>query len=389
MHSIHTLRAVLLGGTLVLCGAAAASAQKGGTTITLGQTVTGALEASDPLLDDGTHYDAYRFTGRAGQRVEIRMRSEAFDAYLQLGTMENGEFRSQESDDDGGGGTDARIRFTIPAAGTYVIYANSLGEAEGDYTLSLTEGEAVDPMPTPTPIRIGQTVNGTLSATDPKLESDDTHYDLHRFTARAGQRVQVVMRSGDFDAYLAVGRVEDGELNVLESDDDGAGGSDAKVIVTLTEAGEYVIRANSLNADETGAYTLELKDLPRPVEPRAAAIRLDAAVTGELGEGDAVADDDTYFDPYVYRARAGERIVVEMSSEAFDTYLAIGRGTGAAWELLESNDDADGGEGTDSRLEFTAPAAGDYIIRANALSQGGTGAYTVRVTRAPAARGTK
>src|SRR5690606_31374742 len=66
---------------------------------------------------------------------------------------------------------------------------------------------------------------------------------------------------------------------------------------------------------------------------------------------------------------------------AFDAMLYVGRGSGRAFEELASNDDAD--DGLNSRILFTAPETGDYVIRAAALSSGGEGPYVLSLSDGP------
>ena len=383
-------------GCLLALGAAAAPEASAQTPIRSGQTVRGSLSSSDPKADDDSYYDLYTYRGRRGETLSIRLASGAFDAFVSLGRLNGGQFEQIESDDDGGGGTDALLEVTLPADGEYTIRANSLMEGEtGDYTITVSSGSAPqkpEPNPGPNPgpnrgtvrmesIRPGQTVSGSLSTSDPRLETDNTFYDLWRFSGRRGQRFEAVMTSTAFDAYLAIGRMEGGVLNVEKSDDDGAGGSNPRILITLAQDGEYVIRANSLNEGETGAYTLRLTQMAAlPPAPAPRAIRSGQAVTGTLAEGDPMADDDSFYDAYVYTARAGERLTITMASDAFDTYLVIGRMVAGQFEPIESNDDAPGeSDGTNSRLEITLPQAGQYVIRANSLSSESTGQYTLRV----------
>jgi hypothetical protein len=233
-------------------------------------------------------------------------------------------------------------------------------------------------------IRPGQSVRGELSSKDPTLD-DDTHYDVWRFRGQAGHVYAVTLRSDDFDAYLAVGSSAGASCDDCETDDDGGGGTDSRVEFRVASSGGYEIRANSLSGGETGAYTLELEDLGErdgsdmEVDVEATPIQAGPAVRGELTEDDAQADDDSYYDLYVYRGRAGEAITISLSSEDFDAYLAVGRLVEGEIEVLETNDD--GPAGTDSFIRLTLPDDGEYLIRANSLSAGETGAYTLRLTR--------
>jgi hypothetical protein len=227
--------------------------------VRVGQTVEGRLGSADPRLSDGSHFHLWTFTARCGERVRVILRSNDFDAFLSVGLL-TGDWCDPEScttDDDSAGGTDSRVDFTPPADGRYTIRVNSLGASEtGAYTLSLQEAVVVPPPPAQQ-LRVGQTVSGSLDSTDPEM-GDGSYYDLYRVTLRAGETIVVTLRSSAFDAYLSVGRMVGGEFEEGDSDDGGAGGTDARVTLVAAEAGEYYIRANSLGGGQTGSYTLEL-----------------------------------------------------------------------------------------------------------------------------------
>lgn len=232
------------------------------------------------------------------------------------------------------------------------------------------------------PIRPGQTVQGELSSADPTLE-DDTHYDVWRFRGQAGHVYEVTLRSDEFDAFLAVGSRGGSGCDGCATDDDGAGGTDSRAEFRAPADGTFEIRANSLSAGETGGYTLELQDLGEGEgeagEVEAILLESGPHVNGELTDGDAQATDESFYDLYVYRGRAGEAVTISLSSEAFDAFLSVGRVMNGEFIVLESNDD--GPAGTDSLLRMTLPEDGEYLIRANSLMGGETGAYTIRLTR--------
>lgn len=105
--------------------------------VACGATANGQLATNDCQLSDQSYWDAFSFTGVVGQQVTITMSSSAFDTYLFL-LRPDGE-TDVAQDNDSGGGTNARITFTIDEAGTWFVIANSLTAAQfGTYTLSLT-----------------------------------------------------------------------------------------------------------------------------------------------------------------------------------------------------------------------------------------------------------
>lgn len=254
------IRTSLLLGVL-LAGTAVPAAAQG--DIRPGQSVQGELSSADPMLDDDTHYDVWRFRGQAGHVYAVTLRSDDFDAYLAVGSTAGASCDDCETDDDGGGGTDSRVEFRAPSSGGYEIRANSLSGGEtGAYTLELEDlgerdGPDVETDITATPIEAGPAVRGELTEDDARAD-DDSFYDMYVYRGSAGEAVTISLSSEDFDAYLAVGRVVDGEVEVLETNDDGPAGTDSFIRLTLPEDGEYLIRANSLIGGETGTYTLRL-----------------------------------------------------------------------------------------------------------------------------------
>lgn len=113
-------------------------------------------------------------------------------------------------------------------------------------------------------IRVGQTVNGSLAASDPKLSSDDSSYDCYVFQAQAGSWYQVDYKSSAFDAFVAVGQGRNCAVDATEANDDGPDGLNSQLVFQTETGGTWFIRANSLEAGETGAYTLALANGTAP-----------------------------------------------------------------------------------------------------------------------------
>ncbi len=359
-----------------VAGIGSLEAQAGLPVLTPGATVTGALEASDPGLNQRGRYRAYTFDARAGERFRFDLRSSDFDAYLSVARRAGELTDVLATNDDGGEGTDALLRFRAPADGRYWLIAQSLSTTgTGSYRLRFERLPEV-PQAGPRAIAIGATATGTLGEESPLLE-DDSRYDLYSFTGRAGQRVVITMRSEYFDAYLYL-LSPGGEEVILARDDDSAGGLNARIRTTLPVNGEFRIRAASLGTEAAGRYDLELQENDR----RATASRpigLGRGESGELHDGDNQLDRGAHFHEWTYTARAGERLRISMQSGEVDAYLILGRMVNGAFETIAEDDD--GGGGTDSLIETTLPAAGTYVIRALTFSPDETGAYTLRVDR--------
>ncbi len=367
--------------TVERVGGQAQGAPSGTGTIRAGQTISGRLEASDPRLSDGSYYDLYRYEGRAGDRIVITMRSDAFDTHLSWGRLAGSTFTADESDDDGAGGTDSRLTVTVGSGGSYGIRANSFdGDETGAYTLTV---ELVGGASAPAPgsagameIAAGQTIHGRLDGSDPRL-SDDSHYDLYVYRGSPGEEISITMRSSDFDTYLSGGSIRGGDFQAQDSDDDGAGGTDSRLIATLGTDGTYAIRANSYGGGETGSYTLEVTSSAAN-SSNSRTLRPGETRVARLESTDPRLSDNSHYDLYEYQGRAGETVVITLASQDFDAYLRWGRIRNGQFEFLRSDDD--GGGGTNARLELVLAEDGLYGIQANSYSGDETGRYTLSLT---------
>ncbi|NBB52763.1 peptidase [Rhizobium sp. CRIBSB] len=345
------------------------------TPVAIGDTVDGELSDSDGLNAEGQRADIYRFTGATGQRVRIELSSDAFDTYLRLTDADGGVLA--EDDDGAGEGTNSRVTFTLTADGDYLVEARAFSEeGAGSYALALTE---VPPVPPAQPLPFGEVVQGEIADADPRDENDRGHDD-YAFSGVEGQRVQAIMRSGDFDTYLRVSSA-DGEFAELASDDDGLGeGTDSRLNFTLPATGDYVLRASPLGGDSDGLYSIELID--RGPEPAAGSILVGATARGRLLETDAASEDGSFFDGYRFTAKAGDTLIITMVSNDFDAFISVGsEKEDGAYEALANDDD--GLSDTHARLEWEVPEDGTYVVRAGSFGQGETGDYALTLERKP------
>lgn len=226
-----------------------------------------------------------------------------------------------------------------------------------------------------TAIRAGETVTGTLNASDPKA-SDGTPYDLYAYRGTPGDRVRITMDAPGFDAYLAAGtRAAPDCPDDCVTDDDGGGGTNSALTTTVPAGGLLQIRANAISADSFGTYTLRVAALPAAPRPTTRALSIGAPATGRLGPDSPRTSDNSPFQLFALKARAGERLTLRLSSEAFDPVVAVGSLAGGVFNETASDDD--GGPGTNARLNIEVPASGEVVIQARALGSDGTGAFSL------------
>ncbi len=129
----YTLRVQSLGQGTPGTGTPGSSEPRG--TIRRGQEVTGTLTAGDARLNDNSVFHAYLYEGRAGETITIEVISSEFDAYAIIQDQSRNKL---SEDDDSGGGTNARLTFTLPYTGAYRVLANAYREGTyGRYTLRI------------------------------------------------------------------------------------------------------------------------------------------------------------------------------------------------------------------------------------------------------------
>lgn len=224
-------------------------------TLEIGQTQSGALSSDAPTLRSGEYMQAYALTGRAGDRIELRLRSAGFDPYVFI--TGPGEFSAANDDDETGeDGTNSRLIVTLPADGEYQVVATSFEPGEtGEFILAVDRaGDEVAATRTASTIAAfedGVVREGMLSRGDATLD-DGQFVDIYQFTGRRGTRVALTAESDVFDTKLFLL----GPGDVAENNDDGPDGTNSRIELVLPEDGTYDVAVSSFNGGETGAYRL-------------------------------------------------------------------------------------------------------------------------------------
>jgi hypothetical protein len=111
------------------------------------------------------------------------------------------------------------------------------------------------------------------------------------------------------------------------------------------------------------------------------------AVNASLATTDCQISDGSYLDGYSITVLQDTDVQVDMTSTAFDTWLEL-------WELVDPttlqaravNDDVAEGN-TNSRIDFTLEAGGEYFILANSFDPFVTGDYLLTVMAVTPAAG--
>ncbi|HEX3052397.1 MAG TPA: PPC domain-containing protein, partial [Aggregatilineaceae bacterium] len=232
-----------------------------------GQSQQGTIDNNVPAV-------TYRFFGSAGDNVTISMSRVGgdLDSYLYLFDS-NGQPLFEDNDS---GGTDgnARIVFSLPADGAYLIMATRLGQTQGttsgSYLLDLLSDAAppvVQPTAAPTlpadyadfpTIAYDQTVEGQITASK--------FLEVYVFEGNQDDAIIIEMNSQNADQTNGLDPMmvllDDSRIPLIENDDivDGEV-RDSRIEFTLPKTGYYAIVATRFDQEQgtsEGGYTLTL-----------------------------------------------------------------------------------------------------------------------------------
>lgn len=230
-------------------------------TIAIGQQLTANFDGEATLGRNGHHAQRYVFSGRAGQRVDIRAGSTDFDTRIALS---NGEDFSVANDDDATASDatlNSRILATLPADGEYSLLVTSYSPGEtGSYEVSVlpnrsgvadTEVQGAGA----TRIALGNAFNEALGKNDDALASGE-FVDRYTFQGRRGQPVTVDYSSEDFDTYLIVRSPSGVQVDI----DDTGESLNSRYETVLEEDGLYTVLATSYAPGAGGYYRLALEE---------------------------------------------------------------------------------------------------------------------------------
>jgi hypothetical protein len=157
----------------------------------------------------------------------------------------------------------------VTAGGPVTITATVAGKS-GTAMVTVTS----NPCDASTPITLGQSLNGTLSTSDCALE-DGSFMDQFQVTISGNTRIQIDVTSAAFDTYLILFlRNPDGTKVAVGADNNGAGGTNARITRDVVAGETYVIGANSLLANITGAYQVSLQSVSPMVAGQNVVVRV-------------------------------------------------------------------------------------------------------------------
>jgi hypothetical protein len=326
-------------------------------------SAAGELGDADSQGAEQRRYDAHPLRLEAGRRYRISVTSEAFDPLAEL--YRPGQAEPVARDDDSGPGLNASIAFAPTESGDYVLRVTSFSaEGRGAYTAAVALRRPPGP---PRP--------GADSGAG-RLEDD---FDQYAIRLEAGRRYRISVDSADFDPIAGLYRA--GRDEPVAENDDGGDGVNSRLSYVPPESGDYVLRVAAFGGGDGGAYTYRIAPQPPLPPPSTLFSRMEATIwrvyTGTLAASDPD-DEGPHFDDYLVHFDAGQERTIRLDAAGFDTVVKVYRVEDREGEALASNDDSGGT--LNSMLTYKAEQAGDYVVRATALSATGLGPYRLRVS---------
>jgi hypothetical protein len=318
-------------------------------SLRVGQTAFGYLDGPEVI---------YILEGMPETAVEIELRSQDFDTYLELEDSDGNYYYNDDAD----GITVSRLSYVIGSSGTATITVSAYWGGSGDFELEAREIDVqMSALPDGYRLSDGETIQSTLVPTTSTYRN--SYYQRFTFVAEAGERVEIIHRSDDFDCYLGVIDPTGREW----TDDDGAGNLDSRLLITVENAGEHEVYAAALGSGHTGEYWLEFN-------------RLGLAQILSSGSGELTRDDPHdvtrpyYYDIWRFSTPRGGSLMIDVTSDDFDGYAVVRDNRGD----IVARDDDSGGSGN-PRIEFYANAGMTYELVVTTFSYESFGRYSFTI----------
>lgn len=336
------------------------------------------LNAGQPLngqIEVENDEDWFRLNARTGQMYRITLNS-AEGAESPLGDpvlrVVGAGGEELAANDDSNESLNSQLEFVPRANGEVFVVAGGFGGSTGAYTLNaeasrLPRDDAGNGVDTRARLNIGGEASGALD-----YVGDSDWYRV-RLTEGQAYRFRLNAAESAFDPLI---RLYNSSGEELASDDDGGDGLNSYLEYAAAASGDYYLEARGYSDDATGAYTIAAAagDIPNDASTDASL-----SAEGDYREGTLAPAGDS--DWYRIDLTEGQTIRVALNSSELtaglsDPYVVI---YGA--DSVQAAQDDDSGDGLNSLLEFTAPAAGSYYIEARGFVQeSAEGGYVLTVT---------
>ncbi len=336
------------------------------------ESYSGTLSSTDTVLDNGEYIDVYELELNAGQEVNIALESNDFDTYLIVQSPEETSF---ENDDAVETNAQYSSNITIPVivTGTYKVGVTSYEAAtQGSYSLVISKQDAV----------YDGLAEEQLQTGDAQFDSGE-FYDVYDYDFEAGEHITLALSSSQFDPYLLVVSPS----GQRQENDDYAGQSHlSRLDFDVAETGTWKVYVSSYEQGESGAYQLVVghhqagqpvaAPVAQPAAPQASTAAAATVYNGSLQVGDSTLNTGEYADLYNINLSVGQQVVLNLSSNSFNTYLGIQSPSGVVTELDELAN-----QPFQSRISIVANEAGTWTVFVTSMQVGEQGNYSLSIQK--------
>ena len=316
--------------------------------------------------------------------VQIDLTSQ-HDPYLYLfvGDRETGRVLL-ENDDIGSDNRDSRITATLDA-GDYTIEATTYSAAvAGEFSLGVVPLRKVGDSCRENLGLLRAEISRTGSWTNAchSIRREGSYAFYYPFTLSQEVEVQIdVTSSQDSYLYLLAGNLESGEV-LLENDDVTSGNHNSR-ISSILKPGDYTIEVSTYPAGITGDFTLTAVTLPDEADGCAEDLGVLAdefSLSSNWSEDcHSTHREGSFARFYTFTLEQQTKVQIDVVSPS-DPYAYLLEGSRRTGQVIDENDDIEGGIIVNSRIIADLPA-GDYTVEATTYSSGVIGRFALSISR--------
>lgn len=223
-------------------------------------TVNGSVTTTDCIVTAGTTFeDIFTLTSGASRVMSWNVTPTGGSLLLARQLQQNtssGPFISTTFAANG-------MAYGLYGAGTHRFSVQNVTAAPVNYSFTTNAAATIPNECVVVSTSIGSGVSANLSLGNASCYLNSKRYGRFWMHMVAGQQVTITMTAA-YDAFLELYPLNgDGSVGTLAaSDDDGAGGTNSRIIFTAAATGFFELRARTFLNDITGAYTLSISSTP-------------------------------------------------------------------------------------------------------------------------------
>ncbi|BAY37669.1 serine protease [Nostoc sp. NIES-2111] len=233
----------------------------------------------------------------------------------------------------------------------------------------------------PSSFKVGDRVFALGTPLDPKFKDTFTQGNITRIDSGNGEiQHDAVIQGGNSGGPLLNSKGQ-----VIGVNTSGIG------VRSLNSGMNFAIPVAQVQSFITAARKKDIASQPTiyPVskKPSVATISLNGRViNGSLAPGDRIRENGSYVNLYQFQGRAGQQIVIEMTSQKINSvlslYQVVESSEGTGFKEIAENDDRGPGD-FNAQIETRLPEDGVYLIIASSQEREETGNYSLRATAKP------